>query len=102
MYRNKKKSRESLVGQPAFPIYQCPPGAQVAWIARQPEEIRRLRRGGAVQTASVPFMSRSDEILSSDARYPSFKCIEAYSSEYISSTNFDQNYNEHDTKAINI
>lgn len=80
------------------PIYRCPPGAQVAWIARKSDEIQRLHKGGAVQTASVPFMSRSDEILNSDARYPSFKCIESYrgsNSTYIPGENL---YNK---KAIN-
>ena len=78
-----KSSTENYNGEPIFPIYRCPPGKQIAWIAQQPKEIQWLERAGAVQTSSSPFMSRSDEILSSDGRYPSFKCIEAYSASYI-------------------
>jgi len=66
-----------------FPIYQCPPPTKMVWMARQPKDVQRLRRAGAVQTASSPLMSRSDEILSSDGRYPSFKCIESYSAGYV-------------------
>ncbi len=70
--------------EPLFPIYQCPHGRKVAWIARKPKEIQWLQKAGAVQTSSSPFMSQSSEILSSDGRYPSFKCIESYSAGYVS------------------
>ena len=79
----QKASSENYNGAPLYPIYQCPPPTKMAWIAQQPKEVQFLKRAGAVQTSSSPLMSRSDEILSSDGRYPSFKCIEYYSASYV-------------------
>jgi len=70
----------------------CPVGSML--VRRDPEEIQRLRRFGAVQTAGSPFMSMSHEIIGTDGRNPAFKCIESYK-EYIPSENF------HDKNAMN-
>ena len=66
-----------MYGTKRFPIYQCPPATKAAWVARVPKDIELLKRAGAVQTSSIPFGSRSSQILTSDGRYPGYKCISA-------------------------